>query len=100
MGKALSIVKRVISIAIGIGLVIAGQRAFEALYQGGSSMVTLQNQAVSLVDGYYYQAIGTCMTGFAYFAIAALWALAWIIAVWPDNQRILTALQQRTPDIH
>jgi hypothetical protein len=92
MGRAISIVKRLISIAIGIGLVIASQRVFDALYEGGMSMVNLESQAGNTVAEYYYQAMGTCMTGFAYFAVAVLWALAWIIAVWPDNQEVIAAI--------
>jgi hypothetical protein len=98
MGKALSIVKRVVSIVIAIALVMAGIKIFQTLSLGGALMTECRSQGGNSVAEYYYQAWGTCMQGFAYFAAALLWALAWIIAAWPDNQGIIGALTDKTPD--
>jgi hypothetical protein len=92
--------KRAVSIVIAIALVIAGIMVYVDLSIGAEAMRGLQSTSGTSVAEYYYQAMGICMEGFSYFAVALLWALAWIIAVWPDNQGIIGALQQRTPDIH
>ncbi|MHC1679289.1 MAG: hypothetical protein AB9886_02035 [Candidatus Cryosericum sp.] len=92
--------KRAVSIIIAIALVIAGIAVYADLSIGGEAMRGLESTSGTSVAEYYYQAMGVCMEGLSYFAVALLWGLAWIIAAWPDNQGIIAALRQRTPDVH
>lgn len=86
--------KKIVSVIISIALAIAGVMACKYLYEGGTIMSQLQSQAGTSLAEYYYQAMGHCMIGLSFVAIALLWGLSWIVtaAAWPDNQGIIAAL--------
>jgi len=75
-------------------LVIAGVIGFLLLSGGGIRMSTLASQSGDSVVEYYYQSMGTCMIGFSFVAAGLLWGLSWMVAAWPDNQRITPAVAQ------